>query len=52
MYIIELSAPCSMQTDNHTYSDLYILQTIKVDIDILSYYYNCKCMQIIAFEGG
>jgi len=27
-----------------SYSDLYILQSIKVNVDILNYYYNCKCM--------
>jgi len=26
------------------FSDLSILHSIKVNIDILSYYYNCKCM--------
>ena len=48
MYISILTGNLEIHS---SYSDLYILQSIKVNVDILSYYY-CKCMQFISFEGG
>jgi len=53
MYISTLSSNLDVEIYKFIlHSDLYILQSLKLNIDILSYYYNCKYMKIIAFEGG
>jgi len=57
MYDVDHRVVCTLlQADNHTSTppleiykfilriQTYILQSVKVNIDILSYYYNCKCM--------